>query len=394
MKNGNPSLYIAVSIWSVIGLIFLSLSGCSASLPSASTSSNPNPPGNDAIAVSGNHLTRGSSPWAPHGLNFIAFVQPPAVQPGGCDGSTSGVFQSAWNRYQADSSQLFIGLAAWGSDTIRFQVSQEGLDPQSNIYSASFFNSFVQAVQNARSAGLNVIVSLQDECQSGDPATTNYPDARNLRVWTALAPQFRNDLGIMFEIYNEPEPAANTADWQTWKTTFNNIIAAIRSTGTKNVVIADGLEFATTLSGAPDLTDSADSVAYAVHPYFHQANLTPSFWDAHFGTFAATHPVIVTEWTTVANSATSGSSYYCDSNTPSQALSLLGYLQGHGIGMLGFTWDFTGSVFGSAVYYTSASTKTPLNSTFAAKQCGDSGYGPGNTLQSWFQTGTVPSTPQ
>lgn len=348
-----------------------------------------------AVRVVGNHLTRNGDTWVPRGLNFIAFVQPPPVQPGGgCNGSSSNTFQVAYNRYQSQGSALFTELISWGADTIRFQVSQMGLDAQSSIYSQAFFDDFVQAVKSARTSGLNVIVSIQDECQSGDPSPANYPDASTQRVWSELAPIFKNDLGIMFEIYNEPEPPASTANWQIWLSSFNDEINSIRSAGAANVLIADGLSYATTLNGARALTDSVNQVAYAVHPYFHQANLTPAFWDTNWGNFAANYPVIVTEWTTVANSVTNGSGYYCDTNTPSQALSMMSYMQYHGIGMVGFAWDFTGPIFGSVVYYANGTSTSYVTSSYAGKSCGDIGYGPGVTMQDWFSNNAVPTSPQ
>ena len=352
-------------------------------------------PGN--VVVSGNQFMRDGVVFTPHGLNFIAFVQAPAAQPTGCASSpTSNNFQNAYFRYYNEGSTLFADLAAWGADTIRFQVSQPGLDSQdpNGLYSKVFFNGFVQAVRSARAAGLNVVVSLQDECQSGDPATANYPNAATQRVWNELAPLLKNDLGILFEIYNEPEPLPNTANWQTWQSDFNPVIAAIRSAGATNVVLADGLNFAQSFSGALPLTDTAGETAYAVHAYFHQANLTNANFDTNFGNWAAGHPMLATDWAAVGNSATSGSSYYCDSSTGQQSVLLLTYLQSHGIGMLGFTWDFTGQLFGSMVYYTNGTSTTELTSTFAGKACGDNGFGSGLEMQQWFQTGTVPQTPQ
>ena len=266
-------------------------------------------------------------------------------------------------------------------------------DPN-GLYSTVFFNGFVQAVRSARLAGLNVVVSLQDECQSGDPATGNYPNAATQRVWNELAPLLKNDTGIMFEIYNEPEPGPTTANWQTWQSAFNPIISSIRAAGATNVVLADGLNFAQSFSGAVNLTDTAGETAYAIHPYFHQANLTNAIFDTNFGTWAATHPMLATEWAAVGNSASSGSNYYCDQNTGQQSVLLLTYLQNHGIGMLGFTWDFTGQLFGSMVYYVNGTSTQELTSTFAGKACNTNGYGSGLEMQQWFQTGTVPQTPQ
>jgi endoglucanase len=63
------------------------------------------------------------------------------------------------------------------------------------------------------------------------------------------------------------------------------------------VVVAGGLAHAETLTGAQTLTDPLNQVAYAAHPYaFNADQETSSFWDASFGTFAQTAPVIITEW--------------------------------------------------------------------------------------------------
>src|SRR5262249_30323379 len=80
-----------------------------------------------AITVSGNQLLRDGKPWAPHGLNMIAFVAPPAAQ--------AGVFRAAWQHY--DAAEL-SALASWGADTVRFQVSLPGTDPQSALYTQAF----------------------------------------------------------------------------------------------------------------------------------------------------------------------------------------------------------------------------------------------------------------
>jgi hypothetical protein len=201
---------------------------------------------------------------------------------------------------------------------------------------------------DARALGLNVIVSIQDEQQSGETTPVQLSDATTTRVWAVLAPLFNGDRGIMYELLNEPEPAVSDANWASWRDAMNPLIASIRATGSQNVVIADGLIFALSLNGAPALTDPAGQVAYAIHPYFHSAaDQLQKAWDTKLGDFAATAPVIATEWTTVANAAVSGSSYYCDATTAAAALDLLQYLSAKGVGLAAFAYDFSGNVFGS-----------------------------------------------
>ena len=110
-----------------------------------------------SVAVSGVHLVRNGVPWNPHGAQIIAFVAPPAAQ--------TGYFSAAHAHY---STAELSAVKAWGADTIRFQISQPGLDPQSSLYDASFLGQIQSAVAYARSIGLNVIVCVQDEAQSGE----------------------------------------------------------------------------------------------------------------------------------------------------------------------------------------------------------------------------------
>jgi hypothetical protein len=73
-------------------------------------------------------------------------------------------FQNAYNHFnnaELDDAQ------AWGADTVRMMLSQPAADPQSPQYDANFVSQYVVGVQYARSIGLNVIVCVQDETQSG-----------------------------------------------------------------------------------------------------------------------------------------------------------------------------------------------------------------------------------
>ncbi|MBE7158695.1 MAG: cellulase family glycosylhydrolase, partial [Rhodospirillales bacterium] len=177
-----------------------------------------------AVTVSGNTLLRDGTVWVSHGVVSIAFVAPPAAQ--------SGVFLSAYQHFSVDELKA---MKAWGADTVRFQVSQPGLDPQSPLYTSEFVTAVKNGVLQARAAGLNVIVSVQDESQSGEAHPVALPDAATQRVWQVLAPLFNNDRGILYEILNEPQPVPNPAHWKAWATAMNAQIAAIRRTGSRNV---------------------------------------------------------------------------------------------------------------------------------------------------------------
>lgn len=326
-----------------------------------------------AVSVSGNHLLRDGVPWVSHGFVCIAFVAPPAAQ--------RGRFLDAYQHFSRDE---LAGMKAWGADTVRFQVSQPGLDPQNPLHTARFVAAVKNAVLDARSVGLNVIVSVQDESQSGEANPVSLPDAATRRVWQVLAPLFNGDAGILYEIINEPRLVATPDHWAAWAAAMNEQIAAIRQTGSRNVVVADGLNFAERLDGAPPLVDPENKVAYASHPYSHKAeDQTPQVWEQKFGRFARSAPVIVTEWTTIPK-------FYGDQDTPASALAFLHYLQARGIGLSAYAYDFGANRFGSTVQDYQG---TP--STFAhGIQAGAPGFGPGVLVQRWYRTGAVPDTLQ
>jgi endoglucanase len=148
------------------------------------------------------------------------------------------------------------------------------------------------------------------------------PNSNSLLFWRQVAKQFRFHPDVWFELYNEPDPRAETiADqWHAWLaggpvSCENNVtrepmgtfaavgmqalVNAIRATGAQNVVLADGIARAFTLEGMPLL--SGTNVAYAVHPYLIPpssggASWSVSSWNARFGDLAKRVPVVATEF--------------------------------------------------------------------------------------------------
>lgn len=314
--------------------------------------------GQGAVAVKGGSLTRDGRPWMPRGVVQIAFVAPPAAQ--------KGVFAAAYRHFDPDA---YAGLRAQGIDSVRMQISQPGLDPQSRLFDKAFRDRVVQAVHAARGAGLTVLLSVQDEEQSGEATPAELPDEATRRVWQAMAPLFGQDRGVMYELLNEPRPGPSPRNWRAWAKAMNETIRTVRDAGARNVIVADGLLFAERLRGAPELADPQHQVVYASHPYAHDPKgETRADWDRKFGNFARTHPVIVTEWTTSRN-------FYCTTTTPRAAEAFLSYLAERRIGLMAFAWDFSGTSFGSAFQ-----GFPPTPTSYENRQCGDEGFGPGRAI--------------
>lgn len=339
-------------------------------------------------AIVNNQLQRDGAAWAPKGFFQVAFEAGPGV--------TQLPFEA--NANSGYTPREYADMAGAKADSVRLMISQPGADPQNALYSQALVARFIGAVHAARAAGLSVIVGIQDEKLTGETQVHGLPGPATLRVWRQLVPPFKNDKGVLFEMFNEPFIPNSTSgnkptatEWQMWQKALNATIANMRSQGATNVVIADGLVLGRILTGAPTLTDPLNQVAYAAHPYSLSASdETTGFLDLSFGNFAAAHPVIITEW---------GQGYSClqknnafAAKDPKFLITFLNYLQKKGIGLEMGTWDWGGSAsFGNVRYlFPAHTTVSAFHVNGTTQVCGDADRGPGKTILTWYATGKVP----
>jgi hypothetical protein len=289
------------------------------------------------VTVSGSRLVRNGVPWVPRGFTLVGAVSPSDVEPAG-----------AAHAHLDDREMR--AAKSWGADALRFQVSQRGLDPRDSLYSEAYVDRVRQAVGLARGYGFAVIVSIQDQ-KPGEGARHPQPSAATIRDFETLTPMFNGDLDVMYEMFNEPFKEGGGVDWAVWRdggppegnlgdaaVGHQAVLDAIRASGSHNVVIADGAQFARNLTDVPRLRDPLGRVAYGVHPYFDGVDRDPSHWDSAFGSLSAEVPVIATEWNAHSSSP------LCDSTWPAKAPQLLDYLANHNIGLFAWAFDETATM--------------------------------------------------
>lgn len=260
-------------------------------------------PTQQVVGVSGTHLTLNGTNWLPRGVTLQALVRPSAALM--ADGTAAQI--AAINNYGVAELNA---IKTFGADTIRFQISQPSLDPNSPLYDAGYLSEVINAVNLARQNDLVVMLMMQDEAISGETDPHPLATAETQGDWDLLNATFGSDRGVLYELYNEPELQADTpANWTLWANGDPNntstvapgavgmqtMINHLRSEGSQNVFVLDGLDFAHTLGGVPTITDPLNRVVYAVHPY-PDGSADESAWDPEFGIPSQTLPVWADEW--------------------------------------------------------------------------------------------------
>ncbi len=328
------------------------------------------------VTVSGTALLRNGKPFVIKGVQIVGLVAP--------DAALRGQYAVAHEHFgQAE----LAAARSWGANTIRFQLSEPGLDPASSLYSTAYLKEIQAGVGLALKDGFVVILSIQDQSPSGETNPWPMPTAATARDWATLVPLFKTDDNVLFELFNEPALPANAEDWQLWAyggtappwhdhgafaaVGAQTLIDQIRAAGAKNVILVDGLSLARTLQGQPVLRDPAHELAYAVHPYFGTW-MEPdpvAAWTENFGQEATVEPVVVTEW---AQWSGQGG---CKSDFPTLATQLVDYIRSRRIGLVGFAFDIPGTIIASWNY---------APTTYADFQCSVKGDGPGALMETWY----------
>ena len=362
-----------------------SLKGLLIAAGALSVSSAAQPTGSGAAQVIDNKLTRDGRPWTPHGFYQIAFEVPPAVA---AQLATRTVDpQTFWQiAAQNYSPQEYVDMRRAGADSVRLQVAQTGMDPENPLFDSRYAAKAIGAVLSARKAGLTVILSIQDEPQTGSVTQAPLPDDATRRIWTYLAPIYGRDPGVIYELYNEPSPAPSPQNWTAWKSAMDETIRTIRNMGARNVLVADGLGQGKVLDGAPLLDDPDNQVVYSSHPYANNADQQlQNFYAAEFAAFSQRAPVIISEW---------GPTFYCDQNTASYTVEFQKFINGLGIGLEAAIWDFSGPHFRTVNWnFPATQTSTFIGPEGHVQSCAVDGNGPGKTVEAWYRSGTPPNSP-
>jgi len=254
-----------------------------------------------------------------------------------------------WNSEGEHLSAEDYGLMAeWNANVVRIALNQGFWLEDSARYDETYATRLDENIAWAQAAGLDVILDLHWS-DRGDPNGANeqqrMADERSVLFWESVAERYKDNGGVLFELYNEP----HDVPWEVWRdgggagaagenftaVGMQDLHDAVRSTGARNLVIATGLDWGFQLSRVPDFRLEGENIVYASHPYDYMNKQRPT-WDLAFGDLSRTDPVILTEF----GQFTCAGDYYAE---------VIDYAEERGISWTAWAWYVAGCDFPSLV---------------------------------------------
>lgn len=208
------------------------------------------------------------------------------------------------------------GIDDWKANIIRLPVKDDywfGRDPQQSDGGAAYRKLVDDAITMANNRGAYVMLDLH---------RFHAPNEKNLQFWTDAATHYKNNPGVIFDLFNEP----HSTTWDIWRNGgfiedknapadedaflspeekalnakeyhsvgMQKLVDAVRATGAKNIVVCGGLDWAYDLSGIANgyaLEDkTGNGIMYSTHIYNWKTD-----WQGKVLLIADKYPIMVGE---------------------------------------------------------------------------------------------------
>lgn len=284
-------------------------------------------------------------------------------------------------------SDVEIGqLSSWGATIVRISLGDQFWVPGTCQYDPGYAAEVDAVVHSVTSRGMVALLDLHyvTDAPCGAPGLLPMADAaKAVPFWRSVAARYAHNPLVAFDLFNEPHDVPLGVwlhggvvhfDGGTYRAAgMQDLYDAVRSTGARNLVVVSGMAWA---QQPPTRPVAGFNVAYGVHAYTCSADPPPQCrtpdpydpspeLDAWTG-FAATHPVLVTEFGWPAR----------DNGT--YLRNVIGVAESHGWGWVAFAFDgstggqfsLLGGVARDGVTYEPSPAGMPVLAGLAANRAG------------------------
>jgi endoglucanase len=265
-----------------------------------------------------------------------------------------------------------VAMAKWsGANAVRLQLNEQcwlgigGVKPEYG--GANYQRAITTYVRELNDHGFAVILDLHLNAPGTEHASNQepMPDAHSIPFWTQVAKTFRSDDAVLFDLFNEPWPdnqSSSNAAWRCWRdggcrqvsqnggrtytaVGMNQLIHAVRSTGARNIVMAGGVNYASSLGKWLTYSpiDPDHNLAASIHLYSFNGCTTAACYDKTPAKIARHVPLIIGEF---GPDLTVGYSNALDANCPSSDVghtgfdtTLVNWARAHGASWTAWSWN-------------------------------------------------------
>lgn len=263
-------------------------------------------------------------------------------------------------------------MAKWsGANAVRLQLNEQcwlGIGGVKPKYGGANYQRAIKAyVSELNNHGFAVILDLHLNAPGNERATNQepMPDPHSLPFWTQVAKTFGSNTAVLFDLFNEPWPdnqSRSDRAWKCWRdggcrqvsqnggmhytaVGMNQLIRAVRGAGARNVVVAGGVNYASSLGKwlAYEPTDPDHDLAASIHLYSFNGCTTTACYDKTPARIARHVPLIIGEF---GPDLTVGYSPSLDSRCPKGDVghtgfdtALLRWARAHGASWTAWTWN-------------------------------------------------------
>jgi len=217
----------------------------------------------------------------------------------GLDTAAPASGQTLADALSIDVNNLALMTGIWGLNLVRLPFQAQTVLTGSNALPAGRILAGLDlAVTQISDAGAYVLLALEAAPGAG------LPDASTQQAWQTIAKRYKDEPGVLYEIYASSEPLATG-----WLQTALSLIGTIRAQDSAAMIFVNAGS-STDFSGLPLLLPTGDPIYNVVYTVNVSPQDSPGSDDGPLGSFADSSPVFVSEWSDDAMNPSRVSPYF------------------------------------------------------------------------------------
>jgi Cellulase (glycosyl hydrolase family 5) len=236
-----------------------------------------------------------------------------------------------------DENNLALMTGIWGLNLVRLPFqSQTVLTGNGTVPAGKILAALDLAVTLISEAGAYVLLALEAA------PSTSLPDAATLQAWQLLAKRYKDEPGVLYEIFASTEPLATG-----WLQAALSLIGTIRSQNTAAMIFVNTGNSGD-FTGLPLLLPTGDPIYNVVYTVNVSPQNSPGPDDGPLASFADLYPVFASTWSDDATNPSRVSPYVGD------------FFSRHSIGYAAANWNADPRLVTDALNHDFASTSWGL----------------------------------